>query len=405
MIEHGYNQLLDDVVRVWRKNRRISSGAAVGYCKWIRRFFRYCDRPGVSLEQELTHAGVLRFVTWYTRSRNVKVKRAASAAHSALHAFADALQTIGRSLPPWQSAPNPLAGVSPLLQEFADDMRQHRGSAEGTIRLRILAANRFVAFLRRRHCGVRDLRPADLDAYVAKCAERYETATVVSICSTLRSFTRFLRASGRISSDLTSCVLRPVLRKGARPLRTLHWSDVQRILRATNRSTPCGKRDYAILLLMSVYGLGAGETLSLTFDDVDWRAATLRIVRPKTRAEFMLPLLPAVARALVDYLRKGRPVHAQTRHLFVRMKVPHRPLSSSASVRHVLVKRAGAARVTAPYLGSHVLRHTHAARQMELGTSAKLIGDILGHRDPESTSAYLRIATERLRRMALPVPR
>ena len=156
---------------------------------------------------------------------------------------------------------------------------------------------------------------------------------------------------------------------------------------------------------MSLYGLGAGETLSLTFDDVNWRAATLRIVRPKTRAEFMLPLLPAVARALVDYLRHGRPAHAQTRHLFVRMKVPHRPLSSSASVRHLLNKHAGAAGVTAPYLGSHVLRHTHAARQMELGTSSKLIGDILGHRDPESTSAYLRIATERLRRMALPVPR
>ena len=222
MTDHGYHKLLDVVIKVWRKNRCISNGAAYAYCKWIRRFFRYCDRTGVSLEQELTHAGVLRFVQWYARSRSLKVERAASAAHSALHAFADALQTVGTSLPPWQSEASPLANVPPLLQEFADDMRQHRGSAEGTIRLRILAANRFVAFLRGRHRGVGDLRPADLDAYVAKCAERYEPATVVSICATLRSFTRFLRSSGRISSDLASCVLRPVFRKGARPLRTLH---------------------------------------------------------------------------------------------------------------------------------------------------------------------------------------
>jgi len=284
-------------------------------------------------------------------------------------------------------------------------MRQHRGSAEGTIRLRILAAARFVTFLHDRRRRVRDLRAADLDAYVVKSAKRYAPATVVSICSTLRSFTRFLRASGLISNDLASCVLRPVLRKGAKPLRTLQWSDVQRILRVIDRSTPCGKRDYALFLLMSMYGLGAGETIGLSLDDIDWRASTLRIVRPKTRVEFMLPLLPAVARALVNYVRYGRPIHAQTRHLFVRMKVPHRPLSSAAAVRHRLVEHARAAGVSAPYLGSHVLRHTHAARQMELGISPKLIGDILGHRDPESTSAYLRVATERLRRMALPVPR
>jgi len=55
-------------------------------------------------------------------------------------------------------------------------------------------------------------------------------------------------------------------------------------------------------------------------------------------------------------------------------------------------------------MGTHVLRHTHACRQLELGTTPKIIGDILGHRDPDSTSAYLRVATDRLRAMALPVP-
>jgi integrase/recombinase XerD len=155
---------------------------------------------------------------------------------------------------------------------------------------------------------------------------------------------------------------------------------------------------------MSTYGLGAGEAIRLTLDDIGWRAATLRVVRPKTGVEFMLPLLPEVARVLADYLRHGRPPHARTRHLFVQMRVPHGRLSSSSPVRNRLIQYALAAGVSAPYLGSHVLRHTHAARQMDFGTPPKLIGDILGHRHPESTSAYLRVATERLRQMALPVP-
>src|SRR5688500_11216068 len=226
------NQQLNDVVAVWRKNRCISNRVVTIYCRWVRRFITYCEEKDLSSEMELTHAGVVRFVAWYARSRNINVECALSAARSALYAWRDALQTVGMSLPPWQPKTKPLLQVSPLLQEFAHDMRQHRGNAEGTIRLRILATARFVAFLRRRHRRVRDLRPADLDAYIVQCSKSYTPATVVSICSTIRSFTRFLRESGRISNDLASSVLRPVLRQGASPHRTLQWNDVQRILRA-----------------------------------------------------------------------------------------------------------------------------------------------------------------------------
>jgi site-specific recombinase XerD len=117
-----------------------------------------------------------------------------------------------------------------------------------------------------------------------------------------------------------------------------------------------------------------------------------------------LPLLPAAARVLADYLRHGRPQHADTRRLFVSLRAPHRPLAASSAVRHILHKHARSAGVSAPYLGSQVLRHTHACRELEQGVPPKTIGDILGHRRPESTSAYLRVATERLREVALAVP-
>ncbi len=65
---------------------------------------------------------------------------------------------------------------------------------------------------------------------------------------------------------------------------------------------------------------------------------------------------------------------------------------------------AVAAGVVAPYLGSHALRHSHATRQIDLGAPAKVVGDILGHVRPESTSVYVRVALQRLRPLALPVP-
>lgn len=86
------------------------------------------------------------------------------------------------------------------------------------------------------------------------------------------------------------------------------------------------------------------------------------------------------------------------------MKMPFGPLSCSSAVRHILVKHAKVAGVDAQYLGSHVLRHSNAARQLDLGTRPRVLSDLLGHRDPESISAYVRIATEPLREISLPVP-
>jgi integrase len=159
------------------------------------------------------------------------------------------------------------------------------------------------------------------------------------------------------------------------------------------------------LLLMSTYGLGAGEIICLQLQDIDWSAGTLKAVRPKTGVAFTLPLLPAVARALARYLRDGRPPRTPTRHLFIRMKMPFGPLSGSSAVRHILIKHAKVAGLDAPYLGSHVLRYSNAARQLDVGTRPQVLSDLLGHRDPESISAYVRIATQSLRDVSLPVPR
>jgi integrase len=156
--------------------------------------------------------------------------------------------------------------------------------------------------------------------------------------------------------------------------------------------------------MMSTYGFGAGELIRLQMQDIDWNAGTLKIVRPKTQAAFTLPLLPAVARALARYLRDGRPRSTPTRHVFVQMKMPFGPLSASSAIRHIIIKHAKVAGIDAPYLGSHVLRHANAARQLDVGTRARVLSELLGHRDTESVSAYVHIAAESLRDVSLPVP-
>ncbi len=326
------------------------------------------------------------------------------AACVALHAWSMALAALGVTVPPWAPAGQSADPIDPLLREFADYQRRHRGLIERSITTQVVHATAWRAFLHRRRRSLADAELRHVDAFVVSCARRYARATVADIGSSLRAFLRFLHASGRRHDDLAAAVATPLLRRGARPPRALPWADVCRLLGAVDQSTRLGRRDFALLLLMATYGLGAGEVGALTLDDIDWHAGTLRILRPKTGAPIVLPLLPPVARALVRYLRHGRAPVTSTRQVFVRTRAPYHGFTGSSAVRHVVIRHAHTAGISAPYLGSHVLRHSHATRQIDTGAPIRVVADILGHRRPESTSTYARVALDRLRTLALAVP-
>ena len=392
------------IERVWRENRGLSEAAIRMYRERVQNFVDYCKTKRLSEKTELTLAGAQKFSKWYARRNKVTYLHTFRIIRSALSTWARARTTLGEELPPWNPTPKPLPTLPPLIEEFAEHVRRHRGNPPRTIQGKIHRVMKFLVFLRSRGHGVARLRVSDVDAFILQLRRRYSRTVVSDHCSSLRGFARFLHATGRLPADLAPSIVAPKISRAERPYRTLPWEDVQRILKAVDHKARGGRRDYALLLMMSMYGLGAGEIACLKIEDVDWSAGMIHVVRPKTGVEFVLPLLPAVARALEHYLRQERPKHPCTRHLFVTVRAPHKQLGCSATIRRILHKHARKAGVSAPFLGTHVLRHTHACRQIELGTRPKVLSDILGHRDPQSTSAYIRVATDRLRDMALPVP-
>ena len=62
------------------------------------------------------------------------------------------------------------------------------------------------------------------------------------------------------------------------------------------------------------------------------------------------------------------------------------------------------AKVDAPHTGSHQFRHALAVRMLKRGASLAEIGEVLGHRNPQTTSIYARVDISSLRSLALPWP-
>ena len=170
-----------------------------------------------------------------------------------------------------------------------------------------------------------ELSPAILSAFVAERAGAgLAKTTVRGGCGVLRVFLRYARRQGLLAADLSKAVEWPTAYQLSGIPRSITWAEVARVLGAVERRTPCGKRDYAILLLLVTYGLRAREVAALTLDDIDWRRDRLAIPGRKAGHSTAFPLSAVVGEALVDYLRHGRPSSGD-RHVFFRAVAPERP--------------------------------------------------------------------------------
>jgi len=174
------------------------------------------------------------------------------------------------------------------------------------------------------------------------------------------------------------------------------------VLRACDRQTSIGRRDYAILLLLARLGLRAGEVVALRLEDIDWRAGEI-LVRGKGLLHDRMPLPADVGKALASYLRRDRPA-CQTRRVFVCMKAPHRGLAACATLPTIVRCAIERANLHPPSKGAHLLRHSLATSMLRSGATMGEIGEVLRHRNPNTTEIYAKVDFEGLRSLAHPWP-
>ncbi len=185
--------------------------------------------------------------------------------------------------------------------------------------------------------NVRAIKRRDLVSFIEEKAVRYKPSTAQHAATALRSYLRFLQMSGFCEARLIAAVPRVAEWTLSRLPKSLTREQLHRLLASFDRSTSIGRRDYAMTLCLSQLGLRAREVVQLLFDDIDWRAGTLQIVRNKSRRANLLPLPPLIGRAIAAYLRRGRPT-TNERWVFVRHTPPigarmHRRSVSSVTYR------------------------------------------------------------------------
>jgi integrase/recombinase XerD len=301
-------------------------------------------------------------------------------------------------------APVPSTPILELIASYCTQLESVRGLSARTVRHHAATVRELLAWLGddQLHARLRCLDGRAIESFLQVVAERLGRESLQHTIAHLRSFLRFLAAHALAPVGLDAQIDTPRVYRGERLPRSLPWETVRAFLRSIDRSTPMGRRDYAMFLPVVTYGLRSCEVVSLKLDDIEWRSGQLRVPRSKVRSSLVLPLTPEVASALLAYLRDGRPALAH-REVFLRARAPAGTLKPTA-LTEAFQGRVRRAALPIPFQGPHCLRHSLAIHLLRQGTSLKTIGDLLGHRSSESTCVYLRLHVEDLREVALDLP-
>ncbi len=273
--------------------------------------------------------------------------------------------------------------------------------AASTVRAYGTVAGEFLAFTGRRG-GLAALDTRVIDAFVATLAG-YQAKTVEHKLCAVRSFLRFAGSDGLVDGAVLAVVPAAKSTRQARIPSVWEPGEVTKILEAVDRANPSGKRDYALILLITRLGLRGIDVKRLRFSDLDWPGNRLSVVQAKTGHRVQLPLLKDVGWAVIDYIRSGRP-RCDCPEVFIRHTAPIGPFSDQDHLHQILVKHARAAHVPLGEKrrhGMHSLRHTLATRLLENGTPIEQIADILGHQSVTATGVYLKSSLGLLAKCAL----
>jgi site-specific recombinase XerD len=361
------------------------------------RFSNWLKRMGV-LRNKVTSQHAARYLKYRYRRKTLRERDPTYVRH-----FIEFLRSE-QVIPAEEISTRQVTAVDECVLAYAEYLREERALAKPTMVNYVPFVRSFLGTLfGSEPVKLSTICARDVVDFVQRQARRLRPGRAKIMTNALRSFLRYARYRGEVTLDLAAAVPTVAHWSMASIPRAIAPDQVRQLLASIDRLTAKGRRDYAIILLLARLGVRAGVVVSLELDDIDWPAGELR-VRGKGGRCNKLPLPGDVGKAIAAYLRRGRPASA-SRRVFLRSQAPYVGFGNSSSVCALIEDAIKPAGVKAPTYGAHQFRHGLASEMLRHDASLAEIGDVLGHRHPNTTRIYTKVDLKALRTLARPWPR
>ena len=312
--------------------------------------------------------------------------------------------------------PNLLGAI--VHDYFTDHLPRVRGASPHTIhsyRDSLVLLLRFLSARGQRPVAELDLTDLDPPGILALLSyleqERHNGVATRNVrLSALHALCRFVASRSPEHLDLAQRVLGiPFKHAPERAIDYLEREEIDSILKAIDRTTPRGRRDYALLATMFNTGARVQEV-------ADLRASDLQLTKPfqvrlfgKGRKERYCPLWPQTAAILRAFLKERNLDGRSEAWVFLNHR--NQPLTRFG-IRYILARRLDRACQDLPNLRKkrlhpHSMRHSTAVGLLKSGVDLPTISQYLGHASLNTTNRYAKVDLE-MKRAAIarvkPVP-
>ena len=283
-----------------------------------------------------------------------------------------------------------------ILDEYLRYCRKN-GNGQATANYKRWICGRFLQNLF--DCGYRSLNTVDglavQKAFLSLGATRY--------WERISPFLHYLFERGQLSSDYSNLLK---FGRAKEPYPTVYTIDeIKAVESSINRSTASGKRNYAILLLMSRYGIRACDIACLSLSDIDFPNNRISFIQRKTGVLWQGKMLPEIKSALQEYLKSARP-NIESQRLFITLGIPYKPIDYRTvnTMINTVFSNSGVA-VEGKRHGSRSFRSSVASNMINDSVSTEVVRRLLGHETKYALKHYAKLDIEKLRLCSLPVPK
>ena len=272
--------------------------------------------------------------------------------------------------------------MTPLRQRFIDDLRL-KNFSDDTIKVYVHAVKKFALFLGR---SPDESTAEDVRAFMVHQLDRGLSR---SYCVILRNALRHLFVDTLGRTDELKAVPRP--KREQRLPVVLSRQEVQRLFAVVENI-----KHRALFMVAYDAGLRLSEVLNLRIEDIDSQRMVIRICQGKGKKDRYGRLSKGLLKLLREYWRVCRPES----FLFPGACLHKRyDVSTPGQILKTLCRKAGISKC----VSMHTLRHSFATHLLEAGTNLRVIQQLLGHSNIQTTCLYTHISIEGLREAPSPM--
>ena len=295
-------------------------------------------------------------------------------------------------------------------EEIINEYKEHLVSqryADETVRSKINTLTIFFCYLEKKEINNYSfITREEIYNFLSDIRNKYSQRSIYSMTYHIKKFYDYLYDNNKSEFDGKSLFPKIIKQDKLKLPSSYTKNELINIISAVDTTTKVGKRDYAVLLLATTYGLRSSDIFNLTFDNIDWNHNLISIIQQKTKTRLELHLTEHVKLSLLDYIKNSRP-NIESKYIFLKFKFPYEYNCNSKSFYRVLEKYIKIANIDTKdrKRGLHSLRHSCASNLLNNNTQLPVITGILGHLNSNTTKTYLSIDLTQLKKLSLEVPK